>query len=215
MRWLGGVGVAVAIVVGLASEGTGAGPSARVAAAPALQRFVVVSGESQVIYRVGETLFREGNRINVAVGVTTVVQGEIVVDRAFPANSRVGPVQVDISQFRSDSPRRDAAIRERWLESARYPLAEFTSTRIEGLPARYDEGREVSLRITGDLKIRDVVRPVTFAATVRLLGPQLQGTATTRILMTDFGFEPPSILGVLRAQNEVEVEVRFVARQAP
>lgn len=193
----------------------GGGVAGSVAAPGAVQRFVVVPGESQAVYRVGETLFREGNRFNLAVGVTTAVRGEILIDRAVPANSRVGPIQVDISQFRSDSPRRDAAIRERWLESARFPLAEFTSTRIDGLPARYEEGREVSGRITGDLKIRDVVRPVTFAATVRLAGQELRATATTRIRMTDFGFEPPSIFGVLRAENEVDVEVRLVARPAP
>lgn len=186
------------------------------AAAPAgVQRFVVVPGESQAIYRVGETLFREGNRFNIAVGVTAAVRGEILVDRESPARSRVGPIQVDLSQLRSDSARRDAAIRERWLESARFPLAEFTSTRIDGLPARYEEGREVSLRITGDLKVRDVVRPVTFAATVRLQGQELRAAATAKVLMTDFGFDPPSIFGVLRAENEVEVEVRLVARQAP
>ncbi|MDR7402681.1 MAG: YceI family protein [Armatimonadota bacterium] len=211
-RRAGGI-VAAVLVLGSALAG-GAGVSG--AAAPAaVQRFVLVPGESQALYRVGETLFREGNRFNVAVGVTTAVRGEILVDRASPANSRVGPIQVDISQLRSDSPRRDAAIRERWLESARFPTAEFTSTRIDGLPARYEDGREVSLRVTGDLKIREVVRPVTFAATVRLTGQELRGVATARILMTDFGFEPPSILGVLRAQNEVEIEVRFVARPAP
>lgn len=208
----GGI-VAAALVLGSALAG-GVGVSG--AAAPAaVQRFVLVPGESQALYRVGETLFREGNRFNVAVGVTTAVRGEIVVDRISPASSRVGPIQVDISQLRSDSPRRDAAIRERWLESARFPVAEFTSTRIDGLPARYEEGREVSLRVTGELKIREVVRPVTFAAAVRLAGQELRGVATAQILMTDFGFEPPSIFGVLRAQNEVEIEVRFVARPAP
>ncbi len=189
-------------------------PAPRAEAAAGGQRFTIVPGESQVIYRVGETLISEGNRFNVAVGITRVVRGEVIVDRTNPAASRVGTISVDISQFQSDSSRRDNAIRSRWLESARYPIAEFVPTRIDGLPAQYAEGREIALRITGNLKVRTEVRPTTFEAAVRLTGNELRGTATARVLMTDFGFEPPSILGILRAQNEVEIEFRFVARPA-
>lgn len=186
-----------------------------VASPAALQRFVIDPGQSQVAYRVGETLIREDNRFNVAVGVTRAVQGELTIDRTNPRASQVGPITVDISQFQSDSQRRDGAIRERWLQSARFPIAEFTPTRIDGLPAQYEDGREITLRITGNLKVRDVVRPVTFATALKLQGAQLNGTATAKILMTDFGFDPPSIFGTLRAQNEVEIEFRFLARQAP
>lgn len=198
---------------GLSRAVPGSAPQAE--AAPGGQRFLIVPGESQVIYRVGETLIAEGNRFNVAVGITRVVRGEVVVDRANPAASRVGTISVDISQFQSDSSRRDNAIRGRWLESSRYPIAEFTPTRIDGLPAQYVEGREIALRITGNLRIRTEVRPTAFDVTVRLAGNELRGTATARIQMTDFGFEPPSVLGILRAQNDVELEFRFVARPAP
>ena len=160
-------------------------------------------------------MIREDNRFNVAVGISRAVRGEIVIDRANPRASQVGPITVDISQFQSDSQRRDSAIQERWLESARFPIAEFTPTRIEGLPAQYEEGREIAVRIIGNLKVRGVVKSVTFTTALKLQGPQLTGTAATKVLMTDFGFDPPSILGILRAQNEVEIEFRFLARSAP
>ncbi len=188
-------------------------PAVQAAVSPAgVQRFVIVPGESQVAYRVGETIIRENNRFKVAVGITGSVRGEIVIDRANPRDSRIGPIAVDISQFRSDSGRRDSAIRERWLESARFPIAEFTPTRVDGLPTQYQEGREISVQISGNLKVREVVKPVTFTTTLKLSGQQLTGTATTKILMTDFGFDPPAIFGILRAQNEAEIEFRFVAR---
>jgi len=188
---------------------------APVVAAPRTERYVIVSADSQVIYRVGETLFNENNRFNLAVGITQVVRGEIVVDRANPPTSRIGTISVDISQFRSDSSRRDQAIRQRWLESARYPIAEFTPTAIRGLPAAHVEGREVNVEITGNLKVREAVRRTTFAATLKLEGDTLTGTATTQVLMTDFGFDPPAIFGILRAENEVRLEFRFTARRAP
>lgn len=199
--------IAAAITVLLAAPA----PPARTAA-PTPQRFVIVPGESKVTYRVSETFINEGNRLNVAVGITDAIRGEITINRVDPRQSRVGPITVDISRFQSDSPRRDNAIRGRWLESARFPTAEFTPTEITGLPAAYQEGRELHLEITGRLKVRDVARPTTFQTTLILSASTLTGSATTKLLMTDFGFQPPSILGILRAENEVHIEFRFTAR---
>jgi len=184
------------------------------AAAPsAAQRFVIVPAESSVIYRVNEVLFNEGNRLNTAVGTTNAVRGEIVVDRANARASRIGTITVDISTFRTDSPRRDNAIRNRWLESARFPNAEFTPATITGLPAAYTDGQELRLQVTGNLKVRNVVRPNTvFQVTLKVAGNTLTATATTEVLMTDFGFDPPSILGILRADNEIRIEFRLTAR---
>ncbi|MCL6552445.1 MAG: YceI family protein [Firmicutes bacterium] len=142
------------------------------------------------------------------------MRGEIIIDRAAPRNSRVGTITVDISQFQSDSARRDNAIRERWLESARYPLATFTPTAIEGLPATYTDGQELRLKVTGDLRVRETTRRVTFDTTLKLEGTTLTGVATTQIRMTDFGFDPPAILGILRAENDVRLEFHIVARAA-
>jgi len=194
-------------------------PAASVAAAPpspaaGQQRFVIVPAESQVTYRVGEVLINQGNRFNIAVGTTNAIRGEILIDRASPKNSRIGPITVDISRFQSDSARRDNAIRDRWLESSRFPTAEFTPTSIEGLPETYTEGRELSLQMSGNLKVRDATRPTTFTVTLRLQGSTLTGVGNTTIRMTEFGFDPPSIFGILRAENEAKLEFRFVARPA-
>jgi len=208
----------VIAVLGLGMSLTALGirpASSEGSAAPAVQRFVIVPADSLVTYRVAETLFREGNRLNVAVGTTSAVRGEIIVDRIAPRRSRIGPISVDISTFRSDRERRDQAIRERWLESARFPLAEFRATAVDGLPQTYREGEELRLRVTGDLTVRNTARPVTFDVTLSLTGSTLRGIGQGTILMTDFGFEPPSILGILRAENEVRLEFRFVARPAP
>jgi hypothetical protein len=62
------------------------------------------------------------------------------------------------------------------------------------------------------LKVRDVTRLTKFQTTLTLSGTTLSGLAATKFLMTDFGFQPPSILGILRAENEVNVELRFIAR---
>ena len=210
MRRLAPITIAVLCVLAIGVLPASRKPSA----GPAAQRFVIVAEESQVTYRVAETLFRDGNRLNIAVGTTNTIHGEITVDRSTPRNSRVGTITIDISTFRTDSTRRDRAIRERWLESARFPVAEFRPTSVEGLPASYTEGQELPLRVTGELKVRGVVRPTTFDLSVVLAGETLRGRASAAVLMTDFGFDPPSILGILRSENEVRLELRFIARPA-
>jgi len=205
-------GAMITVVAALAA---GVALAAAPAASVGLERFAIVPEESQVSYHVGETFFNEDNRFNVAVGVTHGVQGEILVDRAHPRQSRVGTITVDISQFTSDSGRRDRAIRRRWLESARYPTATFTPTAIEGLPDAIVEGQQTPVRISGNLRVRDVTRPVMFSGPLKLQGATLTGTVRATIQMTDFGFDPPSILGFLKAENQATLDFQFTARRTP
>ena len=174
--------------------------------------FQIVPGESQLKYEVYETFINDNNRLNLAVGITPQVSGEITVDRAAPANSVLGTITADISQFKSDSGRRDNALRDRFIQSARYPTVSFNVTSIEGLPESYQEGQEVTLIINGDLTIRDVTRPVSCEAKVKLEGEELSGEAVTTILMSDFGFGPISIGGILNTEDEVKATLTFVAR---
>lgn len=174
--------------------------------------YKIVPGESQLQYEVGEVFLNENNRFAVAHGVTPQVQGEIMVDSTAPQNSSLGTITADISQFKSDSGRRDNAIRTRFLESQRFPTVTFVSTQIEGLPASYEPGQEIPLKISGDLTIREVTKPVNFEAVVRLDGNQLSGVATTTILMSDFGFGPISIAGILKTEDQAKVTLTFVAR---
>ena len=66
----------------------------------------------------------------------------------------------------------------------------------------------------GNLRVRDVTKPVVFTGTVKLAGDMLTGAVQTTILMTDFGFDPPAILGMLKAENQVQLELQFTAKRA-
>lgn len=178
----------------------------------ATQTYTILPGDSQVSYEVGETFFNQNNRFNLAVGVTTQINGQINLDAANPANSSINSIEIDISQFKSDSSRRDSVIRDRFLESARYPIAVFVPTAIEGLPATYAPGELLTFRVTGDLTVRQTTRSVTFDVTARLDSNTLSGVATTTILMSNFGIGPIEIAGVLGTEDEVKLTFNFVAR---
>jgi polyisoprenoid-binding protein YceI len=177
-----------------------------------LETFLIVPEESEVAYEVGEVFLNQDNRFNIAIGITNQVSGEVLVDRDNPQNSTIGPVEVDISQFTSDSARRDNAIRERFLESNRFPIVTFVPNQVERVPQDYQEGQQLEIQVSGDLTIRDVTKPVTFDVTLDGSGDTITGEATTMILMSDFGFGPISIGGILNTEDEVVVHFRFVAR---
>lgn len=174
--------------------------------------FKIVPGESRASYEVGETFLNQDNRFNLAIGVTSAVNGEIYADLANPPASTLGEISIDISQFTSDSSRRDNAIRGDWLESSRFPMAVFKPTGIESLPASYVEGQEYAFRVTGDLTVKETTLPVTFDVTAALRGDTLTGKATTTILLSQFGVGPISILSVLKTEDEAKITLEFVAR---
>jgi polyisoprenoid-binding protein YceI len=177
-----------------------------------LETFKIIPIESEVTYEVGEVFLNQNNRFNVAVGVTPEVSGEILVDRNNPQNSTIGLISVDISQFKSDSGMRDNAIRERFLESAKFPTVTFLPTDLQGLPESYEEGQSLVFQITGDATIRDITLPVTFDVTLVGEGDTLTGEAKAVILMSDFGFGPISIGGILNTEDEVNLIFTYVAR---
>lgn len=178
-----------------------------------VRTFRIIPEQSTVSYSVGEIFFNENNRFNLAVGTTQQVNGEVFVNMTHPEQSSVGTITVDISTFHSDSSRRDNAIRNRWLESATYPLATFVPTEVSGLSADVQAGETLNLQITGDMTVREVTRPVTFDVQVKLENDMLQGTATSEVLMTDFGFPPPDIAGMLKAEDKVKIDFTFTAAE--
>lgn len=181
---------------------------------PAPEKYLIAPGESEVKYKVGEVFINRGNTYNLAIGITKTIEGEITADPANLPASAIGPITIDISKFASDSPLRDQRIRDQWLESAKFPLAVFTPTQIDGLPESATPGEEIAIQITGDLKVRDAVKATTFDTKIKFDGDTITGFATTKIQMTDFGFQPPDILGILKAENDAILEFTFVAKKA-
>ncbi|MBI3240738.1 MAG: YceI family protein [Chloroflexi bacterium] len=191
-----------------AAPATAAEPSA---SGDDIRTYSIISDETKASYAVGEIIINQNNQFNLAVGTTNTVSGDIHLNFTHPEQSTVGPITVDISALKSDSKRRDEAIRKDWLESAKYPLATFTPTEIKGLPDEYADGAEITFEIVGDLTIRGATRSTTFSVKATLKDEKLTGTATATVLMTDFNFEAPNIAGILKAENEAKLELKFVA----
>lgn len=174
--------------------------------------FTIVPEESYLSYEVGETFISDNNRFSTAIGVTTDIAGEITVDPENPQNSTLGTVTADISKFKSDSNRRDSKIQNDFLESAKFPMVTFVPAEFIGLPENPQAGETYNFQVVGDTTIRETTLPLTFDVTLTVTDEMVTGEATTTFLMSEFGFGPISIAGILNTEDEVKINFSFVAR---
>ncbi len=95
------------------------------------------------------------------------VTGTVVIDEQEPSRSRVD-VAIDVRGIDSRDPKRDEHLRSAdFFDVDHHPAVTFRSTRVEA-----PDGLSGDIRVTGDLTIRGVTRPVTLQ--VEPLGPAIQ-----------------------------------------
>jgi len=91
---------------------------------------------------------------------------------------------------------------EMTLETAKFPEIRFRSSRIEKLA-------DGQWRVTGDLSLHGVTKPVTL--TVKRTGESYQ--AHTILKQTDFAIKPVSVGGgMIKVKNEVEIDFQIFLR---
>jgi polyisoprenoid-binding protein YceI len=220
-RWLIGIGVVALVIVGVLVYGDlfgFDGPDSSPAVAPTLE--ASASAGAQVVYRIDaaqssvryevDEIF-VGQEMSTAVATTRQIAGDILLDRGDPSRSQVGTIVINVEQFESDSGLRDRRIRREYLESSTYPEATFVARELIDFPAEVVEGSAYSFRMVGDLTVRDTTLPVTWTVTATLDGDTLSGSASTTILMSDFGIGPIDIAGLVTTSDEVALTFDFVA----
>ena len=117
----------------------------------------------------------------------TDIQGVIKVDNAKPANSSV-EVTIPISSVNTNVPALDKEFQEEaWFTAAKYPNITFKSTKVETKDKKH-------FKITGDLTVKGVTKPVVLDAVLNKQGehpmakvPAIGFNATTSFNRSAFG----------------------------
>ncbi len=191
-------------------------------AAAGMRTFVIVPAESSASYIAKEEFFADALRkygidagLADTVGETQAIEGQLQLDLDDLSNALgENSFKVMMNTFVTNQSLRDEWIRTNGPRFNDYPEAIFKATAIEGAPASYNEGDEVSFQLVGDITIREVAQPVTFDVTASLSGDTIIGVATARLLMSDFGIEQLSFVNTLTVADEFGIEVKFTAREA-
>jgi polyisoprenoid-binding protein YceI len=168
------------------------------------------NGSSYVGYRVREQLTFL-NSPNEAVGRSTAVTGTMQV-----AGDQVEAVRIeaDLTQLTSDETRRDNAIRDRGLESARYPTATLELTEPIRLGQAPAQGQEVRGSGKGRLTVHGVTRDVDLDVTGRWSGSTIQVVGQLPVKMSDFQIEPPRFGPVVSIEDSLAVDFNLVFERA-
>ena len=167
-------------------------------------------GSSYVGYRVKEQLTFL-NSPNEAVGRSKAVTGTMQV-----AGDTVEEVRIeaDLTQLTSDETRRDNAIRQRGLESERYPTATLELTEPIQLTSTPVEGQEVRGQGKGRLTVHGVTREVDLDLQGRWSGETIQVVGQLPVKMTDYQIEPPRFGPVVSIEDSLNVDFNLVFERA-
>jgi polyisoprenoid-binding protein YceI len=171
----------------------------------------VVSGDTEARFRVREQLARV-NFPSDAVGSTKAVTGTIVAKTDGTIDTKVSRVQVDLSTLKTDDNQRDNFIKQNTLQTRTYPFASFVPTKIEGLPLPPKDG-DVAFKLTGDMTIRNVTKPVTWDVKGTIKGNDATGQATTNFTFGYFNMERPSVFSVLSIEDNIRLELDLHIRR--
>lgn len=175
--------------------------------------FQIVSGESTARYEIDEILLGKDKRV---VGTTSEVAGQLIVNLADPRQSKVGVIRVNARTFKTDSGKRDRAVRNFVLDSGqdKWEFIEFTPSEVRQLPEKVQLGDELTFEILGDLKIRDSVKIVIFDATINLESDRLiRGTASTVVTREEFGLKIPNVPKVSWVDDNVTLVIDLIAER--
>lgn len=167
-------------------------------------------GSSYVGYRVREQLAFLSSP-NDAVGRSTAVTGTMEVAGDTVESARI---EADLTQLTSDESRRDNAIRERGLESARYPTATLELAEPIQLASAPVEGQQVRGEGTGRLTVHGVTREVDLSVQGRWSGETIQVVGQLPVKMTDFEIEPPRFGPVVSIEDSLNVDFNLVFERA-
>lgn len=185
---------------------------AAASAAPARFQVASASGDLNVMTVESETAVEN------FTGRTSKISGTLTFDPVTRTGS--GSVTVDGASIDTGIANRNAHMRSAsWLNFAARPEVKFTATRVERLSGD-------SYRVTGNLTLNGVTRPLTSSATVRytpasdttrsagLQGNVLAVSTQFNVKLSDFGVKNGQITAG-RVSDTLAISVRFVATDRP
>ncbi len=146
------------------------------------------------------------------VGVSSNLAGQVAFDLSDPAATQVGEILINARDFATDNNFRNRAIANEILLTNTYEFITFTPKELVGLPDSVMIGETYDFQVVGDLTIIGETREVTFDAAVTPISEsELQGLASVAILYADFGVTVPLSQAVSAVNEDVLLELDFVA----
>jgi polyisoprenoid-binding protein YceI len=167
---------------------------------------VMTPGQNSASYKVREQLARLSFPTD-AVGKTDQVSGQIVIAKDGTVDTGSSKFTVDLTSLQTDSSMRDNFVRRAVLQTDQYPQAVFVPKQVSGLPTPLPPTGDVSFKLSGDLTLHGVTKPVTWDVSGTANSGTANGTATTSFKFEDFNMQQPQVPVVLSVVDNITLEV--------
>ena len=164
-------------------------------------------------YRVREQLANV-SLPNDAIGRTNAISGTIAGKPDGSIISSESKFVVDLSTLKSDRSQRDGFIKGNVLQTNQYPNAVFVPTQQTGATFPLPASGQVTFKLTGDMTIRNVTKPVTWDVACQAQGTEGLCHATTSFTFEYFDMAPPRVPIVLSVVDNINLEVDAALSQA-
>jgi polyisoprenoid-binding protein YceI len=167
---------------------------------------------SEARYRVREQLVKN-DLPNDAVGRTKDISGSITIKPDGTIDSTNSKIVVNVASLKTDQNMRDNFVRRNVLQTAQYPEVTFVPTQVSGLTWPLPQTGPVNFKLSGNLTIRDVTKPVTWEVSGNIQDgntAQASGLAKTTFKFEDFNLNQPQVPVVLSIVDKIDLEVDVV-----
>ncbi len=202
-----------AVVTAVAAPPRAAQPQAKSTAPIQLE---VASG-TKASYRVREQLAGL-NFPDDAVGSTDQVTGSLVILPDGSIDSSKSKITIDLRQLDSDQGMRDNYIRNRTLETEKFPDAVFVPSKLQGVPNPIpapDRATDQSgFQLTGDLTVHGVTKEVTLNGYATYSRDMIAGRAMTDFTFATFGLPKPTLARLLSVDDKIQLEIDFKLKRS-
>jgi len=146
---------------------------------------------------------------NDAIGTSATVAGTLIIG----ADGSIAPgskLTIDLRNLKSDQEQRDGYVKNRTLETDKFPMAEFVPTKVKGLPLMIPTQGQTGFELTGDMTIHGVTKEVTFQG-IATFGRDstVAGRAKTSFTFGTFGLTKPSIARLMSVDDKIDLEIVF------
>ena len=161
-------------------------------------------------YRIHEK-FVNGLLDNEATGQTTDVTGSMKISGTTVSDIAV---TANMAVLKSDKDFRDQVIKDRGLETNKFPTAKFVATAPITLPSAPKVGVTVDVPVTGDLTLHGVTKSVTITLKGRWDGAKIQIIGELPIKLPDYGMTGPTSPLVAEVDDHGSFELKLFFTKA-
>ena len=146
---------------------------------------------------------------NDVIGKTDAVSGTIRLDAGGKVVPAMSQITVNLTGLKTDRDRRDNYVQRFTLATADHPTTMLQVSEIRGAPSPLPSSGTFTFTLVGDLTLKGVTKPTTWAVTAVASRTGFTGTAKTSFTFAEFDMTKPRVPVVARVDDPIALELQF------